>query len=321
MSSDSSNSDIFSADYHGSFALGQTCYDPIWELGLESRMLDAQTFVAFACMSKMHHELAYGKVGCSVLHAFLGSRIEGASKELAKCAAFCEKLQCHFPAGNGFNMLASDLAFDRLARLRTRLPQSIILLAEIKLPVEAKANLYAPLAEIATDSVTVATSSAVIHLSMKLKCVTAAFFKAEKPLCGLMLGVDMKIDEGSPGVPLGKSKNAPLSAPDTRAVVKTGSSEMSGGTGHRWGCVCVDVEGSGRPSLFSSAKQNYLQPSWRKPQMFHFLKGRREVLRNSQTVDGEVLFGDSCGFHSWNVAFALYRTDDANGPDLEADIF
>merc|ERR1719316_1587272 len=109
---------------------------------------------------------------------------------------------------------------------------------------------------------------------MKLKCVSAAFFKVEEPLSRLMLGVDMSIAEYASTK---RTANTTPSCPKkSRAVDKTGAHETSGGNGHRWACVCVDAEkGSGEPMLFSSVKQYYLQPSWRKSQMFNLLKGNR----------------------------------------------
>eukprot|EP00747_Dinoflagellata_sp_TGD_P018293 gnl/TRDRNA2_/TRDRNA2_126398_c0_seq2.p1 gnl/TRDRNA2_/TRDRNA2_126398_c0~~gnl/TRDRNA2_/TRDRNA2_126398_c0_seq2.p1 ORF type:complete len:320 (+),score=47.11 gnl/TRDRNA2_/TRDRNA2_126398_c0_seq2:66-962(+) len=243
----------------------------------------------------------------------------GSPNQIRACATALAVLRCNFmtkdsPIGDlsavsVWDGPASSIAeggndWHQLRKLRQRFPEAVLRLWQTSFPEGAAALLNKPLASAETvPAAEIRVGTAVIKLSLVLKCVAEAYFNPAAPLRSLLAQLSLTIahDDGlvwPGGVP----------GPEGNTFC---------GVGHRWCCVCLAVEEDGPlPGLFCSLRESYLRPCWRDPRVMSACE--RSLLHWSFNVNGEHLDGRFAEM-PLRLALALYRTDDDEGPDEPED--
>eukprot|EP00930_Biecheleria_cincta_P085871 TRINITY_DN7523_c0_g1_i1.p1 TRINITY_DN7523_c0_g1~~TRINITY_DN7523_c0_g1_i1.p1 ORF type:complete len:290 (-),score=58.86 TRINITY_DN7523_c0_g1_i1:131-1000(-) len=257
--------------------------------------LNVVEFVPLGRSTKILRGLTCNEVSVALIQAWLGAPLRGTAAELLSVGCSLKALQCGFSAGTPWGSLAGQLQLSRLEQLRAKLPQALLVLNEVVM-AGSLSSLTQPLASVSSNELTIAAGTDLVKLKLCLQCFAEGYFDAEKPLEKLMMGVSMSV-EYSP---------ESMSSSQCQEIYESG---------HRWACICMSVEErSPEPSFFCSVKESYLRPAWRDRR----LRGKvgRTLLSAPQELNAQQLNGEL----TWRVVFALYRTDDDEGPESECDI-
>lgn len=259
------------------------------------RYLEVVEFVPLGRATKILRGLTCGDVSVALIQAWIGAPLRGTATELLRIGCSLKALRCDFSPGTPWSSSAGQLQLSRLEQLQAKLPQALLVLNEAVM-AGSLSNLTHPLASVTSNELTIAAGTDFVKLKLCLQCFAEGYFDAERPLEKLMMGVSMSVEY------------SPESMSSSRCQDMYES-------GHRWACVCMSVEEHlPEPSFFCSVKESYLRPAWRDQR----LRGKigRTLLSAPQEVNGQQLNEEL----TWRVVFALYRTDDDEGPESECDI-
>lgn len=259
------------------------------------RYLDVLEFVPLGRAAKILRSLACGDLSVALIQAWIGAPLRGTATELLSIGCSLKALQCDFSPGTPWGSSAGQLQLSRLEQLRAKLPQALFVFNEVVM-AGSLSSLTHPLASVTTNELTIAVGTDVVRLKLYLQCFAIGYFDAEKPFDKLMMGVSMSVEYSPEG----------MSSSRCQEMYESG---------HRWACICMSVEEHPpEPSFFCSVKETYLRPAWRDQR----LRGKvgRNLLSAPQELNGQKLNEEL----TWRVVFALYRTDDDEGPESECDI-
>lgn len=243
----------------------------------------------FACM--------YRAPGTTdILKSRLGANyITGPTPSLLRLCHHLDMLHCSFVSR--WDGRADSINLDVVKTARHRFPEAVRFLWQTCFPAPEIENLSSPLAFVESDPpAVIEIGTTTLRFSLRLMCLARRFFDPQSPRKKLLARLEMKVDHGPRLWPGGKPGE---------------NGHTLCGDGHRWACVCQNVETNPYFPIFCSLRECYLRPAWRNPQVLaHY---DRQLLQRCEPLEWDRVVDHIS--KPLRVLLSIYRVDDDDGPE------